>query len=102
MLARGPAARQEVRIMGSLWSAENRGNINAINRAGEYFMFKSNIGARLFIKHLPPDRASIVLKDKIALRMRPSPPPSQSPEASKPLRWPDRAQGFADVNKAAY
>ena len=36
----------------------------AINRAGEYFMFKSNIGARPFIKHLPQNRASIVLKDK--------------------------------------
>ncbi len=36
----------------------------AINRAGEYFMFKSNIGARPFIKHLPQSRASIVLKDK--------------------------------------
>ncbi len=36
----------------------------AMNRSGEYFMFRSNIGARPFIKHLPHDRAKLVLKDK--------------------------------------
>ena len=36
----------------------------AMNKAGEYFMFRSNIGARPFIKHLPHDRAKVVLKDK--------------------------------------
>lgn len=36
----------------------------AMNKAGEYFMFRSNIGARPFIKHLAHDRAKVVLKDK--------------------------------------
>ncbi|MFN9708599.1 MAG: hypothetical protein ACK53K_03860 [Burkholderiales bacterium] len=36
----------------------------AMNRAGEYFMFKSNIGSKPFLKHLSRDRAKLVLKDK--------------------------------------
>ena len=36
----------------------------AMNQAGEYFMFRSNIGSKPFIKHLSRDRAKLVLKDK--------------------------------------
>ncbi|MGH9876727.1 MAG: hypothetical protein ACRD5H_03755, partial [Nitrososphaerales archaeon] len=32
-LVRGPAARQEVRIMGSLWSADNRGKVRGCDQA---------------------------------------------------------------------
>ncbi len=55
----------------------------AINRAGEYFMFKSNIGARPFIKHLPQDRASIVLKDKYRAPGAPIATPAPATETDK-------------------
>ena len=55
----------------------------AINRAGEYFMFKSNIGARPFIKHLPQDRASIVLKDKYRAPGAPIATPAPDTETDK-------------------
>ena len=55
----------------------------AINRAGEYFMFKSNIGARPFIKHLPQDRASIVLKDKYRAPGAPIATPEPTPESGQ-------------------
>jgi hypothetical protein len=53
----------------------------AINRAGEYFMFKSNIGARPFIKHVPQNRASIVLKDKYRAPGAPIATPEPAPQS---------------------
>ncbi len=55
----------------------------AMNRAGEYFMFKSNIGGRPFIKHLPQDRASIVLKDKYRAPGAPVVITEPAPESDK-------------------
>ena len=42
-LNRGPAARQEVRILGSLWSADNRGKVKVLRQAWVNYRTKVEI-----------------------------------------------------------